>query len=83
MTGTNYDCYGNKQGNNDVNNVIEGDNDDNITSFVCEPNDVLGNNPRDDGSRHAPVPNTFFSNAIEAENDQVPATLSGLSMYLC
>jgi hypothetical protein len=70
-TGTGYDWYGNKQDDDDV--YVEGDDDDNTTFFVCEPNYVFGDNPRADGCSHAPVPNPFIPNAIEAEKDQVPA----------
>jgi hypothetical protein len=41
--------------------------------LICDPNYSLGDNPCVDGCGHAPVPNPFNPNAVEAESEQVPS----------
>jgi hypothetical protein len=47
--------------------------DDDSTGIVCEPNYELGDNPCVDGCGHAPVPNPFNPNPVEAEKEQFPS----------
>jgi hypothetical protein len=85
ILGTDYYWYGNKQGDYDDSNCIEGEDDDNTTSFAFDSQTTSW------GRIHVlmnvdtpPVANPFIPKCcIQVEKDQVPATLSGLSMYVC
>lgn len=41
--------------------------------LICDPNYELGDNPCVDGCGHAPVPNPFNPDPVEAESEQVPS----------